>query len=50
LKDVLKRLRVGASVDGNNLVVCFADTGIGIASVDICFVRFSPARPVFFIA
>jgi two-component system, LuxR family, sensor kinase FixL len=38
----LKRLRVGTSVDGNNIVVRFADTGIGIASADDLFRPFQP--------
>jgi signal transduction histidine kinase len=38
----VKRLRVGASVDGNNIVVRFADTGVGIASSDDLFRPFQP--------
>jgi PAS domain S-box-containing protein len=38
----VKRLRVGASVDGNNIVVRFADTGVGIASADDLFRPFQP--------
>ena len=38
----VKKLRVGASVDGNNIVVRFADTGIGIASADDLFRPFQP--------
>jgi two-component system, LuxR family, sensor kinase FixL len=38
----LKRLHVGTSVDGNNIVVRFADTGIGIASADDLFRPFQP--------
>ena len=38
----VKRLRVGTAVDGNNLVVRFADTGSGIASADDLFRPFQP--------
>jgi two-component system, LuxR family, sensor kinase FixL len=38
----VKRLRVGTVVDGNNLVVRFADTGIGITSADDLFRPFQP--------
>ena len=38
----VKKLRVGASVDGNNIVVRFADTGVGIASPDDLFRPFQP--------
>jgi signal transduction histidine kinase len=38
----VKRLGVSISVDGNNIVVRFADTGIGIASADDLFRPFQP--------
>ena len=38
----VKRLCVGASVEGNNIAVRFADTGVGISSPDDLFRPFQP--------